>query len=141
MQDIEMWRVVAGEVVELPAGGELVSGMPKLLQYVLIALLQSPDSVKYRFGKRQQPGCYFMQALHSGTLRTEADVFAQFHLAKQIISSALRQQVRASDPPDETFKDIRLDSITLSPGWLRLHITLTSKVSALKFILPIKLGV
>ena len=137
MFDIGAWRVdAAGVARETPEGDEL-RGMDKLVQRVIIALLQEHGSVKYSFGKRNGPGCGFMIALRSGEMRSEMNVSAQFFLARHFIFAELRREELPGDPPEECFEDVRCKGMVIEPGFLKLKLHIKSRTAEVLVWLPI----
>jgi hypothetical protein len=139
MFDIGVWQRDADNVLWATHSGEVLRGLDKLVQRVVIALLQEHSSIKYTFGRRMTPGCSFMTALRSGEVRSEMDVSAQFFLARHSLFAELKNDERGEDLPEECFRDVQCKGIVIEPGVLKLKLYVQSRVAAVTVWLPIKM--
>lgn len=119
-------------------GGEICTGIQKLVQRFVIKLFTIAGSVKYLPAK----GCEFLTDVYSGKLRSSADVFLSFSVA----IADMRRQFSAEDLlmafDDEKFQSAVLTKVQLSGDGIVLYITLTSQAgTAAQAILPISASV
>jgi len=137
-KDITAWQVLDdGTVLPQYEDGRIVGGIHDVLQRVLCILLSEPGSARYKFGREVERACPLMSAWRHGEIFTEADMLTQFMLGRSYVKTAMLQEVHADDPPEQRYKDLRLDRIDVRPGVVRLEITLTTEAEAMQFVLPI----
>jgi len=139
MKDIEGWTTCGKHLNPTCTSNELVDGTRKLIQRFLIAFLQEPGSVRYAFGRAGPVGARFMQALSSGNMWSEMDVFAAFGLSRPVVRAFLQAEEDHDDSDYERFKDAVLKGIELSPGQMILQILLTSRARSTTIYLPIEI--
>lgn len=137
-KDITAWKIEDSNVV-LPwfDDGGIVDGIHDVLQRVLCILLTEMRSIRYKFGREVDRACPFMTAWRRGEMRTEADVRNLFFQSKTYIRTVMEQEVAPDDPPEQRFKDLRLDRINIQPGVVHLEITLETEAEAMPFVLPL----
>ena len=137
-KDITAWEVLDdGTVLPQCDDGGFVDGMHDVLQRVLCVLLSETGSARYKFGREVDRACPLMSAWRHGEILTEADMTMQFTLCRSYVKAAMLQEEHADDPPEQRYKDIRLDRIVVQPGTVRLEITLTTEAASMQFALPI----
>jgi len=137
-KDITAWKVEPdGTVLPQFDDGGVVDGVHDVLQRVLCILLSESGSARYRFGREVARACPFMSSWRHGDMRTEADVIGQFTLGRSYIRAAMLQEQQADDPPEQRYKDLKLDRIVIQPGVVRLEITLVTEAETVQFVLPI----
>lgn len=115
-------------------GGEICTGVQKLMQRWLLEFLTEQGSMTYLTAR----GCGFMAALRAGQLRTLVDVEQAFFLSAKQIESNLRAEETPALPPDEAYGGVDLNSVTLDSDRVAMNITLLSLAgTSRKVILPI----
>lgn len=122
------------ELVRSDNGGELVTGIQKLLQRVLLVLLTRMGS------KPLAPldGTTFLADAAKGRWRTPGDVSASFYTAKLDVSRQVRAVELDTDPADERWGGLELDGVTLTGDSAAVRISLTSAAgTSYVFVTPI----
>lgn len=128
--DIEAFGIASdGSIYDASCTGGRVTGWKKLVQRVIAALLQDPETVRYTFGRRNRMGTFFMPLLRRGELRSEMDVRNYFRLSTLMTAPALLEEETEDDPPDERYKDAELKRILVAKGLVQLEITIHSQSS------------
>jgi hypothetical protein len=123
-----------GTLFDAESAGEICVGVVKLAQWFLIELMTERGSRPYD----DECGTTFMTELRTGRLRTELDVFVAFNFAVGDIQARARSLESDTDPADERFADAVLQSAVIFPGYVQLHIAVTSRAgNTRKAILPI----
>lgn len=112
-------------------GGEAITGVLKVAQWFVVEFLTAAGSLPYDPAR----GTGFVPALISGALRTETDAFVAFGFAVGTIRALAAQLEPAGAPADERFASAVLDSATIVPGSVSLHITLTTAAGTSRAIL------
>ena len=83
-------------------------------------------------------GSDFITALNSNTLRSENDIFTAFALTDLDIARQLQNEEYAGMPDDERFVSATLTSVIFYPGYLNMHVLITSRAGDThNVILPI----
>lgn len=83
-------------------------------------------------------GSTFMSLARQGKLRTQADVISAFNTAGLDIKRNLRNEEYAAMPQDEQFLSADLLAVSLLPGYMQLHVMITSRAEDTRsLILPI----
>lgn len=123
------------EIHDAGGGGEVITGVFKLVQRFLLTLLTVQGSLKYLPGL----GCTFISDARRGRWRTSADVKQSFYFALLDCKRQLREVELTGDPDDEKVADVAVVSIELSPqdrAVLRLYLT-TLAGTGREFLAPI----
>jgi hypothetical protein len=116
-------------------GGEICTGIEKLVQRFLILLCTRRGSVKFH----PDEGTDFLTEVSNGSVRDVTDLFATFAFAVGLIRRQFRATQQASDQLDEQFQKAILNSASISGGQVRMQITLTSNAgTARQVILPVR---
>lgn len=102
--------------------GQLVTGISKLVQRVLLELLTDKGSMTYLPDR----GTLFMLSLRSGIIRTSGELFAAFSSAATDVIRQLRLEDRSTDAPDERVSTITMISASLSGGSAVVKAAVTS---------------
>jgi len=117
--------------------GEICTGVQKLAQRFLIALLTEKASAKYAAAE----GTNLIRDLRQGRIRSEIDMRASFALAEQQARERLMNEEQETDPTDERYRKAELTTLTLSPGSANLTIALSSQSAAVTFVVPLAIVV
>jgi hypothetical protein len=136
--DIALWDIQDGEVVrECPKDGGLITGIQKVAQRVLIALLEEQGAPRYSIGRPVKPGCHFMTSLKSGSILSETGVFAHGGLACGVVKQELATDTRDDDPPEERLKAVQFEQLHIAQDVMYLWLVVTSHTDSITMILPI----
>lgn len=128
-------QLLAQELVRPGDGGQLIAGIERLVQKVLIVLLTKLGSRRYAPAE----GTAFMIEASRGYWRTAADVETSFYAARLDVSRQVQASQDADDPADERWGSLDLDGITLSGDRVTLRLSLVSAAgSSYTFLTPIK---
>lgn len=115
-------------------GGEVCTGVQKLVQRWLIEFLTVQGSLTYLPAR----GCAFMLLLRQGQLHTTTDIEQAFFLSAQQVQLNLTAEETAAMPEDEQFASAALDSVTISGETVSLYVTILSQAgTTAPLILPI----
>lgn len=117
--------------------GEICTGVQKLAQRFLLALLTEQGTVKHA----PDYGTTFMTEIRQGSIQTDAELRSLFDLSAQHVGLQLVAEESDDDPPDEKFKKAELIGVSLSSGYASLTIRLYAEAETLDFILPIEIVV
>jgi len=116
-------------------GGELCTGLQKLVQRWLIEFLTTRGTMRYL----PRRGCDFVGQLRRSELRTTVDATQAFYLSAQQIKLNLRSDETADTPDDEAFGSATLESLTVLADSLTVRVNITSLAGrTAKAILPIQ---
>lgn len=114
--------------------GQICVGVQKLAQRWALEFLTEAGSMPYL----PERGCAFMALVRSGRLRNQADVLAAFSAADIYIERNLRNEEDDTLPDDERFQSAELTTVAILPGYLSMHVMITSRAGeARALILPI----
>jgi len=131
-------QLLSQELVRPGSGGELIAGIEKLAQRVLLILLTKVGSRKFA----RTEGTTFMLDAQAGRWRTPADVSESFYAARLDVSRQCRATETSSDPADERWGSLDLDGITLSGDKVSLRLVLVSAAgTTYKFMTPISVPI
>ena len=84
-------------------------------------------------------GSAFMTLVRRGALRTQADVISAFNTADMYISRNLINEEYDAMPNDERFFSAELTSVAILPGYMNLHVMITSRAGDSRaVILPVE---
>jgi hypothetical protein len=129
---------VVSALADAASGGEVVTGVDKLLQKVVKLLMTPRGSVPYQATE----GTNFVSQLRSGHASTEADVIVGFAAASAAIRASLKGEQSVSDDPDEVLTGLKLNRILVLQGAVDLDIaiksaagTVTSRIVRIPFTL------
>jgi len=137
--DLEVWTITPdGEMIASAGTGGRVTGIKKVAQRYMIALLQDLNPAKPKLGRRQPYGSGFLHTMKSGEMRTEMDVMSAFSLAKVQARMAIQDEETDEDPPEERFKASHLLKIEVTPGVMKLHIRIETRTDGIDVIYPIR---
>lgn len=118
--------------------GLLITGIEKLVQRFVIELLTEQGSLHYEPDR----GTLFILAIRSGTVRTEADLYAQFSSAEVDIRNHLRQEEDGTEPEDERYVSASLLNVTLVGSTANLRIEIVSGAGeSREFIFPLPVAI
>ena len=124
--------LLSGEFLD--SGGLGCTGIIKLAQWFVAELLTPEGSVAYAPDR----GTGLFDRLATGSLRTEADVFAAFGFAVGQVQAIAAAVETTTMPADERFADAVLLGVEIHPGFLSLSVALTSRAgSSREIIMPI----
>lgn len=127
-------QVLAQELARPGDGGQLVTGIEKLAQKVIMVLLTKLGSKVHR----PTDGTLFMVEAGRGQWRTPADVIQAFYAARLMIRRQIVASEQATDPADERWGDLAIVRVTLNTDTAALTLYLTSAAgTSYKFIAPI----
>lgn len=127
-------QILSQELVRPGDGGELIAGIEKLAQRVLVILLTKIGSRKYRPAE----GTTFMIDAQSGRWRTPSDVSESFYAARLDVSRQVRAEETDADPADEKWGSLDLDGVTLSGDKVAIRLSIVSAAGGTyKFLTPI----
>jgi hypothetical protein len=119
------------------SGGEVCTGATAVAQAFVLQFMREQGSAPYN-----DDGCPFMTAARQGRILTETDVFQLFNLSAALVQRNMVNRELATDPDDERFSDAKLDAVTIVPGAVTMHITVTTKAgTSRKVIMPMPLVV
>lgn len=114
--------------------GYLTTGIQKLVQKFLLALLTIQGSKQYK----PLDGCQFMADVRRGRWRTAADVRQSFYSSLVDIKRQLQLDETDETPEDEQYESATLDNVQLSWPTAKLTITITSVAGTSRtFISPL----
>ena len=133
-------EVLLGQsLADTVSGGEITTGIQKLAQRWLITLLTELGTVKYK----PTMGTTFMTQLRQGYIRSDADMRALFALSELRVREQLNNEVTATTPLDEQYRDASLTGVTVIPGYVNISVTFRSRAAdgTSTFIVPIPLVV
>jgi hypothetical protein len=126
--------LLAQELARPTSGGEIVTGILKLSQRVLLILLTKIGSRQYL----PLEGTTFMIDAGAGRWRTPADVIDSFYAARLDVSRQCREAETETDPLDERWGNLELIDVSLSGSSVALKLDLTSAAgSKYQLISPI----
>jgi hypothetical protein len=115
--------------------GRIRVGVQKLAQRWALEFLTEIGSMP---GKPKR-GCDFMGNVRRGELRTQKQVVWSFLSSNLDVERNLKQEEYATMPTDEQFASATLTSVVFYPGYLELHVMITSVAGeARAAILPIE---
>lgn len=115
--------------------GQICVGIQKLAQRWALEFLTEVGSMP----GLPLRGCAFMALVRTGVLRTQADVIAAFNTEDLYITRNLRNEEYEGMPDDERFADAALTSVAILPGYMNLHVMITSRAGdARAVILPVE---
>lgn len=127
-------QLLAQEMVRPGDGGQLIAGIEKLAQRVLLVLLTKIGSRRYA----PLEGTTFMIEAERGGWRTVADVTQSFYSARLDVSRQVRAIETPDDPADERWGSFDLDGVTLVADKVSLRLSLVSAAgTAYTFMTPI----
>ena len=113
-------------------GGEVCTGIQKLIQRWLIAFLTPEGSVKFH----PEWGTEFLS--EASNLRNEVEAATEFYLCNSDACDQLREEDTEDTPEDEQIDSVQLDHITITDNGFSLKVTLSSIAGAsAPLILPI----
>ena len=116
------------------SSGEICTGIQKLAQRVLITLLTKLNSQTYWPAE----GTVLITAFENGQIQTESDMLSYFTLAEQQLEQQMLAAQTGSEPLDEQYKSLTLNTITIGPGILQFSVTLTSQAgTTATYIVPL----
>ncbi len=116
--------------------GLICTGVQKLAQRWTLEFLTPVGTIPYKTSR----GCFFIQNIISGNIRTDVDVIAFFSSASsEVARNLLSEESTETDSPDERYASASLDSFSIgSDGKLTLNVTITSQAGSIRsIILPI----
>jgi len=115
--------------------GQICTGIQKLAQRWALEFLTEVGSMT----GLPTRGSDFMLLVRRGELQNQSDVLAAFESTNLFITRNLRNEETADMPDDERFADAELTSVTILPGYMNLHVMITSRAGdARAVILPIE---
>ncbi len=115
--------------------GQICVGIQKLAQRWALEFLTERGSMPGLPAR----GCAFMTLVRRGVLRTQADVISAFNTEDLYITRNLRNEEYDGMPLDEQFADAELTSVAILPGYMNLHVMITSRAGAARaVILPVE---
>lgn len=115
--------------------GQICTGAQKLAQRWTLEFLTETGSMP----GLPDRGCSFMTLVRAGALRTQPDVVAAFSTANLYITRNLTNEEPVTMPDDERFAVAELLSVALLPGYLNLHVMITSRAGdSRKVVLPVE---
>jgi hypothetical protein len=119
-------------------GGELITGILKLVQRWLLEFLTIQGSMQFLPTR----GCAFMQQLRSGQLVSLLDIQQAFYLSAQQVETNLESDQTSTTPIDEQFDYVTLESIAIDNEMITLYIEIFSQDgTSAPAILPINVNV
>jgi hypothetical protein len=127
-------QLLAQSLVGACDGGQVCTGIQKLVQHFLFLLLTKKGSLQH------QPtiGTTFMLQAEAGGWRTSADVTIAFGAALLDLKRQLRAVALAADPLDEQIADAILTGVGFQPGAVSLSIALSTLAGpTYTFVVPI----
>ena len=128
-------RQLKASLADEGTSGAIVTGVQKVIQWVLMELLETTGSALYLDNR----GTEFLRDLRQGRLRTEVDVFTKFNFAAAKILRRIQADQKQDDPPDEQLTRIRLDRYTISPERVQMFVSVTTAAGETReFIMPIE---
>lgn len=131
-------QLLSQELVRPGSGGELIAGIEKLAQRVLLILLTKVGSKQYAATE----GTTFMVDAQLGRWRTPADVSESFYSARLDVSRQCRAIETDEDPVDERWGSLDLDGVTLSGDKVSIRLVLVSAAGATyKFLTPVSVPI
>lgn len=119
------------------SGGEITTGINKMVQRFLLRLLLVRGSMKYR----PDEGTDFILRLRLGQIRTETALRSAFTIAEIRIKAAFSRDELETDNDDERFDRAELTAVVIHPGFANLTIQISSQAEQATVILPIPLVV
>lgn len=116
-------------------GGEVCTGIQKLIQRWLIAFLTPEGSVKFH----PEWGTSFLS--EAGNFKNEIDAATEFYMCNSDACDQLRDEDTEDLPEDEQLDSVSLDNITVTDDGFSLKVTLTSLAGdSAPLILPITIN-
>lgn len=119
------------------SGGEITTGINKMVQRFLLRLLTERGSIKYQ----QDEGTDFIRRLRLGQIRTETALRSAFTIAEIRIKAAFTREEQEDDIDDERFDRAELTAVVIRPGFANLTIQIRSQASAAVVTLPVPIVV
>lgn len=127
-------QLLAQQLVRPGDNGQLIAGIQKLAQKVLIILLTKTGSRQYV----PSEGTDFMLDAQRGMWRTTADVEASFYSARLDVSRQCQASESDNDPDDERWLSLELNTVILAGDKVTIRMTLTSRAgSTYTFLTPL----
>ena len=127
-------QLLVQQLVSQSSGGELVAGVQKLAQKILLILLTIKGSKPYR----PADGTLFIEDARRGAWRTVADVNQSFLFAKIDIREQVLADETASTPADERYGNVRILGVTLIGTKVSFTLEVKSAAgSRYKFLVPL----
>jgi hypothetical protein len=124
-------------LVQDGGSGKVITGVQKLVQRFLLELLTDYESMPYD----QDRGCLFLYEAKAGLWQTQLDVMGSFARAATRIARNLRAEEVATDPADERFGSVTLNSVSLSAGTAKVYFELQSLAGTSRVVIfPIAVG-
>jgi len=115
--------------------GQICTGIQKLAQRWALEFLTELGSMR----GLPTRGSTFMALVRRGALRTRSDVIAAFNTENMYITRNLLLEEYTGMPDDERFAAADLTSVALLPGYMNLHVMITSRAGLSRaVILPIE---
>ena len=111
----------------------MVTGTQKLAQRFMLRLLTPSRGMSYLPGE----GTDFVSRLRAGMFRTTDSVYSAFAIAETQMAAQFAVDTRESDTLNEQYRDARLTSVVLQPGYAKLNIQLRSRAETLQIVLPV----
>lgn len=127
-------QLLTQSLAESGLGGEICTGIQKLVQRWLIEFLTITGTLQYLPAR----GCDFMALVRQGQLATTIDVQQGFYLSAQQVQTNLLGEQSAATPLDESFSSATLNTIILGGDKLTIYVTILSQAGkSAQAILPI----
>jgi hypothetical protein len=127
-------QLLAQELVQASDGGELVAGIEKMAQEILLILLTPVGSRIYA----PTEGTTFMIDAAQGYWRTVADVSQSYYTASLAVSRQYQALQTAADPLDEQWGSLTLLGVVLSGTAVSIQLQLISAAgTTYTFLTPI----
>jgi len=117
--------------------GMIITGIVKLGQRFILELLTEQGSMQFLPTR----GCTFMTEARLGYFRNQVDVLAALSRALIGIKRNLKSEESNSDPDDERYGSVVVDSIEYVAGEVKLFLSLTSRAGAVTVVLPISVSI
>lgn len=115
-------------------GGAVVTGIQKLVQRVLLALLTRAGTMRYR----PAAGTTFLSDAQAGIWRTAADVELSFNSCRLDLVRQVRAEERDDDPADERLDGVDLLDASFTAGDAVVRALVTSDAgSSYVFVAPV----
>lgn len=119
------------------SGGEITTGIVKMVQRFLLRLLLERGSAKYR----PDEGTDFIRKLRLGQIRTEDGLRGAFTIAEARIKAQFTREERATDTDEERYDRAELTGVIIQPGYANLVMQITSQADSATITLPIPIVV
>ena len=125
--------LLVAELANQSFPGEVTTGIQKLAQRFVIALLTESGTSPYK----PELGTDFMRNIRRGTIRSTEQLISAFILAERTASRYLKAEETDDDPADERYGGASLTSATLSGDTVVLYVRLESLAESAEFIVPV----